>query len=76
MNAYYRTGKGKRRHSSFTCANGRRALHTGDVTVVTATEMAEMAPCGHCCKGEVAEAAAKRTAAPARDLCELSLIHI
>jgi hypothetical protein len=48
MNAYYRTGKGSHRHASWYCANGRRAIDTGDVIECTATEAAEMAPCQHC----------------------------
>lgn len=51
--SYYRTGKGSHRHASWYCANGRRAIDTGDVIECTATEATKMAPCQHCT--EVAE---------------------
>jgi hypothetical protein len=46
---YYRTGKGKRRHASYYCANSRRSVFTGDPVVIPAAEVANWAACGHCC---------------------------
>lgn len=49
---YWRTGKGSHRHTDQWCANGRRAIHTGDVTVIPAEQVKDWAPCEFCCAAE------------------------
>jgi hypothetical protein len=60
MTIYYRTAKGSHKHISHGCANQRRDIMTGDVSIIPANEVADWTPCEHCCPtGMVAEAAAK-----------------
>ena len=69
MTSYYRTAKGSHRHLSFECANQRRHILLGDVSVIPADEAEGWAPCEDCCPaGEVAAAAAK-AAAKAEQMC-------
>lgn len=48
---YYRTGKGSKAHASGFCANQRRSIFTGDITVIPAAELPGWSGCQHCCDG-------------------------
>lgn len=71
MQDFYRTAHGKARHASFGCANRRRKITSGDPTVIPAAEVADWAPCRHCCSADLIEregapvAARTATARPA-----------
>lgn len=66
---YWRTGKGSHRHASFYCANGKRALDTGDCTVIPEGQEAEWAPCLDCCTEAEITVAAKVAEAKADAMC-------
>jgi ribosomal protein S14 len=73
---YYRTGKGSKRHATYYCANARRAIASGDPIRIAADDVANWAPCKHCCTAdEVAEQgapAADKPAAPVKAYCRNS----
>ncbi|MFG3287323.1 hypothetical protein ACGF3G_00675 [Streptomyces sp. NPDC048179] len=69
---YWRTGKGQKRHASEFCANGRRSVFTGDVTVIPAGQVKDWAPCKFCCTTEEIAAfgqEAPAAATPAKTYC-------
>lgn len=49
---WYRTARGAHRHTSWECANLRRHIHLGEVTVIPPGEAAGWAPCTACCDTE------------------------
>lgn len=72
MTIYYRTGKGSHRHTDFYCANTRRSLFTGDVTVIPTDEVAGWAPCDVCCGADEVAAHAATVAAAQDEMCRNS----
>lgn len=65
--AYCRTMYGSHRHVDPSCANHRRALGSGRIIFIPAEEVANWAPCAHCCPTEVTEHAANATKKPVAD---------
>lgn len=59
---YFRTAHGDHRHASYSCANAKRAIRSGDPVAITASEVANWTPCSDCCTGDDVKATA--TAAP------------
>lgn len=60
---FYRTGKGGMRHAVSYCANSKRSIYTGDVTVIPEAEVANWEPCTDCCTdADVLEATKKAEA--------------
>jgi len=60
---YYRTAKGSKRHASYSCANSRRRISSGDPIRIPADQVAKWEPCAHCTDAEVI---AKTEGAPAK----------
>lgn len=50
---YYRTMHGSHRHVEASCASAGRTLFSSHVIPIPAAEVAEWAPCAHCCPAEV-----------------------
>jgi hypothetical protein len=69
MTTYYRTGQGSHRHIDSHCANALRSIHTGDILVIPAEEVADWATCDRCCTSEEVAASAAAEAAKADALC-------
>lgn len=66
---FYRTGKGSHRHASEWCANGRRSVHTGDISVIPAAEVKDWAACELCCETSDVAASAKAEQVKADTMC-------
>lgn len=47
---YFRTAYGTHRHMSYSCANTKRAIASGDPVRIPENEVASWAPCTDCCK--------------------------
>lgn len=57
---YFRTTHGDHRHASYSCANAKRAIASGDPIRIPADEVASWTPCSDCCTAEeIAAATAK-----------------
>jgi hypothetical protein len=77
---YYRTGKGAHRHADYECANTRRALGTGDPTLIPADQVPDWAPCDVCCSAEEVtafgeEATARLARATAENCANTGVVH-
>jgi hypothetical protein len=66
---YYRTGKGSHRHANAFCANSKREITTGDITIIPADEASNWEPCIDCCPEADVKAAAEVAAAKAAATC-------
>lgn len=52
---FYRTAKGSKRHAEWTCANGRRAIASGDPILIPAADVKDWLPCKHCCPADLVQ---------------------
>lgn len=66
---FYRTGKGSHRHASQFCANSRRSVFTGEVTVIPAAEIKNWPACEHCCDTADVAASAQAEQVKADAMC-------
>jgi hypothetical protein len=46
---FYRTTHGDHRHASYSCANAKRAIASGDPIALSDDEAASWTPCSDCC---------------------------
>ena len=61
---YYRSGKGRKAHASYSCISSRRSIWWGETREIPAKELKNWAGCLHCCTAaqivELAEGAAPK----------------
>lgn len=69
---FWRTGKGSHRHASAFCANSKRAIMTGDVTVIDPAEATSWSPCVDCCSDADVLTAQREAADKAAAMCRNS----
>lgn len=66
---YFRTGQGSHRHASRFCANSKRSIYTGDVTIIDQAEVANWEPCLDCCTEAEIKAASAAAEVKADAMC-------